>query len=205
MALANHSWSIANDRTQEDQNEYDEKTRQKAMAGLVQSWMDRLQLISVITTFFAAIEAQLIGSTTPDDPKTDSMIDQAANAALAGALVIHLSVAKHEERKVEGATHNGVETVSSSSVWSSNPHLEQVGPFRRGQPPTHLLDHCHSLCMGLSAVGFVLAIMGVMCFAWSRMPLSASIFASACCGACIVSGVAAIFWPAGSMHRRKSD
>ncbi|TBU42577.1 hypothetical protein BD309DRAFT_866039, partial [Dichomitus squalens] len=191
--------------TQEDQNEYDEKTRQKAMAGLVQSWMDRLQLISVITTFFAAIEAQLIGSTTPDDPKTDSMIDQAANAALAGALVIHLSVAKHEERKVEGATHNGVETVSSSSVWSSNPHLEQVGPFRRGQPPTHLLDHCHSLCMGLSAVGFVLAIMGVMCFAWSRMPLSASIFASACCGACIVSGVAAIFWPAGSMHRRKSD
>ncbi|TBU31104.1 hypothetical protein BD311DRAFT_147854 [Dichomitus squalens] len=209
--------------TQEDQNEYDEKTRQKAMAGLVQSWMDRLQLISVITTFFAAIEAQLIGSTTPDDPKTDSMIDQAANAALAGALVIHvfaaiisflaafflirykLSVAKHEERKVEGATHNGVETVSSSSVWSSNPHLEQVGPFRRGQPPTHLLDHCHSLCMGLSAVGFVLAIMGVMCFAWSRMPLSASIFASACCGACIVSGVAAIFWPAGSMHRRKFD
>ncbi|KAI1791204.1 hypothetical protein LXA43DRAFT_1012828 [Ganoderma leucocontextum] len=204
--------------TQEDQNEYDEKTRKKAMNGLVQSWMDRLQLISVITTFFAAIEAQLISSTTPDDPKADPMIDQAANAALAGALVIHifaaiisflaafflirykLSVAKHEERKVEG----GVGTISSSSVWSATPHLEQVGPFRRGTPPTHLLDHCHSLCMWLSAIGFALAIAGVMCFAWSRLALSASIFASMCCAACIVSGVAAIFWPASSIHKTKT-
>ena len=151
------------------------------------------------------------------------MIDQAANAALAGALVIHvfaaiisflaafflirykLSAAKREERKFEVAVGNGPGTVSSSSVWSSNPHLEQVGPFRRGQPPTHLLDHCHSLCMGLSAVGFVLAITGVMCFAWSRLPPSSGIFASVCCAACVVSGVAAVFWPAGSMHRRKID
>ncbi|PIL33519.1 hypothetical protein GSI_04142 [Ganoderma sinense ZZ0214-1] len=204
--------------TQEDQNEYDEKTRKKAMNGLVSSWMDRLQLISVITTFFAAIEAQLIGTTTPNDPTADSMIDQAANAALAGALVIHvfaaiisflaafflirykLSVAKREERKIEG----GVGTVSSSSVWSANPHLEQVGPFRRGTPPTHLLDHCHSLCMWLSAIGFALAIAGVMCFAWSRLALSASIFASVCCAACLVSGVAVVFWPASSMHKTKT-
>ena len=154
------------------------------------------------------------------------MIDTAAIAALAGALVIHvfttivsflatfflirckLSAAKRESHKIEATMPNGqdrVGTVSSSSVWSSNPHLEQVGPFRRGQPPTHLLDHCHSLCMGLSAVGFVLAITGVMCFAWSRLPPSSGIFASVCCAACVVSGVAAIFWPAGSMHSRKTD
>ena len=46
------SWSMLTEigivGTQEDQNEYDEKTRKKAMNGLVQSWMDRLQLISVI-------------------------------------------------------------------------------------------------------------------------------------------------------------
>ncbi len=237
--------------TQEDQDHVDEKVRQKALSDLVQSWMDRLQLISVVvrikaahylirvmltkcrqTTFFAAIEAQLLGTTTPDpdNKDSDSRIDQAANAALAGAMVVHvfaaivsffaafflirykLSMAKREERKVElGHIHphedlqnRGVtiETSSNSSVWSSNPHLEQVGPFRRGQPPTHLLDHCHSLCMWLSAVGFVLAMVGVMCFVWSRLSKSASIFASVCVGVCLVSGVGAIFWPASSIHRK---
>lgn len=34
--------------TQEDQDETDAEARKKAMKELVQSWMDRLQLISVI-------------------------------------------------------------------------------------------------------------------------------------------------------------
>lgn len=37
--------------TQEDQDQIDEKARRKAMSELVQSWMDRLQLISVIVSF----------------------------------------------------------------------------------------------------------------------------------------------------------
>ncbi|TFK87567.1 hypothetical protein K466DRAFT_575761 [Polyporus arcularius HHB13444] len=207
--------------TQEDQDQYDEKARKKAMDELVQSWMDRLQLISVITTFFAAIEAQLLGITTPDSADSDPRVDQAANAALAGALVVHvsaaimsffaafflirykLSMAKREEHKIEVARHkDGIDTVSSSSVWSTNPHLEQVGPFRRGQPPTHLLDHLHSLCMWLSATGFVLALVGVMCFVWTRLARSAGAFASGCLAACLVSGVAAVFWPASSIHRK---
>lgn len=36
--------------TQEDQDQTDEKARRKAMSELVQSWMDRLQLISVIVS-----------------------------------------------------------------------------------------------------------------------------------------------------------
>ncbi|KAI9067105.1 hypothetical protein FKP32DRAFT_1588917 [Trametes sanguinea] len=110
--------------TQEDQDETDEKARRKAMSELVQSWMDRLQLISVITTFFAAMEAQLLGSTMPDDPTKDPPADQVANAALTGALVVHvfaaiisflaafflirykLTVAKREERKVESGLAN---------------------------------------------------------------------------------------------------
>ena len=148
------------------------------------------------------------------------MIDTAANVALAAALVIHvfaaifsflatfflicckLSAAKREERNFEAAVANGqggVGTVSSSSVWLLNSHGEQIGLFRCGLP-THLLDHCHSSCLGLSAVRFVLAITGIMCFVWLRLLLSRSMFASACCVACVVSGVAAIFWPSGSMH-----
>ncbi|KAI0675016.1 hypothetical protein C8Q78DRAFT_513893 [Trametes maxima] len=220
--------------TQEDQDQTDEKARRKAMDALVQSWMDRLQLISVITTFFAAMESQLLGSTMPNNPDDDPAIDQVANAALTGALVIHvfaaiisflaafflirykLTVAKREERKVEtgladaatggdGGVQGSRTTGTSSSsdvppIFSSDPHLEQVGPFRRGQPPTHLLDHCHSLCMWMAAVGFVLAVVGVLCFAWARLARSGGVFASVCVGVCLVSGVGAVFWPASSAH-----
>ncbi|KAI8975795.1 hypothetical protein BD414DRAFT_496936 [Trametes punicea] len=212
--------------TQEDQDATDEKARKKAMNGLVQSWMDRLQLISVITTFFAAMESQLLGSTMPGDPTKDPPADQVANAALTGALVVHvfaaiisflaafflirykLTVAKREELKVESGLADGSTAAGSrpptelatAPIFSSNPHLEQVGPFRRGQPPTHLLDHCHSLCMWMAVVGFVLALVGVLAFAWARLALSGGVFASVCVGICLVSGVAAIFWPASSVH-----
>ncbi|KAH8087794.1 hypothetical protein BXZ70DRAFT_533150 [Cristinia sonorae] len=196
--------------TQEDQDENDAKERKKAMKDLVQSWMDRLQLISVITTFFASTEAQLLGITVPDDSTNIRPIEQAANAGLAGALVIHvfaailsffaaffliryrLREAKREEHKIEdGATSKGT-AHNESHIFSSNPHLEPFGPFRRGQPPTHLLANCHALCMWLSAVGFVLALVGVLCFAWAQLPSSVSIFASVCMGVCLVGGVFAI-------------
>jgi len=38
--------------TQEEQDAMDEKARKRAMKNLVNSWQERLQLISVITTFF---------------------------------------------------------------------------------------------------------------------------------------------------------
>ncbi len=189
------------------------------------------------------MEAELLGTTHPDDPKHDTPVSQLANATLAGALVVHifaailsflaafflirykLTIAKREERKVESGLSNGAvgsngsvdvpdgsdsasgetfRTTTSSNaepVWSSDPHLEQVGPFRRGQPPTHLLDHCHSLCMWLSVVGFVLALAGVLCLAWSKLAISGGIFASVCMAVCLVTGVTAVFWPASSAHQ----
>ncbi|KAH9944584.1 hypothetical protein B0H21DRAFT_694894 [Amylocystis lapponica] len=194
--------SSARKWTQEDQDEHDAEARKKAMKDLIQSWQDRLQLISVITTFFAAVEGQLLGVATPD-PRTfneSSRIVQTATAALTGALVVHLFAgkykleeAKREEQKVEA----GFTPVSSEShthtVWSTNPHLAQVGPFRRGHPPTTLLDHCHTLCMVLSAIGFLLALAGVLCYTWARLPRSVSIFATVCMGVCWIGSLCAIF------------
>ena len=91
------------------------------------------------------------------------------------------------------------------AIFSSNPHVEQVGPFKRGQPPTHLLEHCHTLCMWLAAGGFVLALVGVGCFAWSRLARSGSIFASGCLLVCCVSSLVAFFWPASSAHSEKGS
>lgn len=158
------------------------------------------------------MEAQLLGTTMPDDPKNDPVIDQIANAALTGALVVHvfaaiisfvaafflirykLSAAKREEFEVEsGCAH-------AATPAPLDRHLEQVGPFRRGQPPTHLLDHCHSLSMWLAAAGFVLALAGVLCATWARFALSSSVFATVCVVVCAVSGIAAFFWPASSAY-----
>ena len=185
------------------------------------------------------MESQLLGTTAPDPDsrQDDPWASQIANAALTGALVVHifaailafvaafflirykLTVAKREERKVESgleipavnssshsnsSSRGGTEstgqdgevpsstTSSEPPIWSSNPHLEQVGPFRRS-PPTHLLDHCHSLCMWLSVVGFAFALIGVVCFAWSKLALSGGVFASVCVATCLVAGVAAVF------------
>ncbi|GJJ08614.1 hypothetical protein Clacol_002833 [Clathrus columnatus] len=86
-----------------------EKNRGKAIRDLEQSWMDRLQLVSVVTTFFAATEAQMLSITTPNNSAHTTVILNTANASLAGALLFHafaagfalvrfrLQEAKHEE------------------------------------------------------------------------------------------------------------
>ncbi|PCH36539.1 hypothetical protein WOLCODRAFT_20603 [Wolfiporia cocos MD-104 SS10] len=112
--------------TQEDQNKSDERLRSRALKELVRSWEDWLQLISVITTFFAATEAQLLGFTMPDDDNKSSSVQHAAVAVLVGALVVHLFLAffliqfclgkaKRAEKKVE---KNG--KMSEGSVYDTH-------------------------------------------------------------------------------------
>ncbi|KDQ52837.1 hypothetical protein JAAARDRAFT_39818 [Jaapia argillacea MUCL 33604] len=80
-------------KTQTQQDHDDEAAKKKAMKELVQSWMDRLQLISLITTFFASVESTLIGSAVSDDPSKASVSLKVAQASLMGALVMHASAA----------------------------------------------------------------------------------------------------------------
>jgi hypothetical protein len=95
----------------------------------------------------------------------------------------------HKESKTPPAGGN------PSPIFSSNPQLEQVGPFRRGQPPTNLLEACHTLCMLLSVLGFIMAMVGVLCYTWAMLPRSSGILSSACIGFCVIAAVAAIFMP----------
>ncbi|KAF5348700.1 hypothetical protein D9758_006758 [Tetrapyrgos nigripes] len=116
--------------TQHEQDEADDKARRRAMNDLVQSWMDRLQLISLITTFLASVEAGMLQVTKSDDENV-SGLEQATNASLLSALVLHLYAsfisffaafflirykvkeAKREEAKVESST-NGNSSTSGS-------------------------------------------------------------------------------------------
>jgi len=226
-------------RTQEEQNRIDDEKKKIATRELVSSWMDRLQLISVITTFFASTEAVLLGLTTTDT-SFQSGIQQAGNAAFLGALVLHTSAAivsflaafflvnyrvheaKKEEAEAEGDTF--VETpldifevavdptpqhpkvfkgqpkpIATKKVdrplWSSNPHLAQVGPFRGTQPPTNILGRCHSLSVFLATLGFALAMGGIACFAWARQTQSVRVFTLAWIAICVTLGVGILVVP----------
>ena len=77
---------------------------------------------------------------------------------------------------------------TSKPIFSSNPHLVQVGAFR-GSPPTHLLGRCHSLCVVLAILGFVLDLMGIICYAWDRLPLSVAICSTAFLALCLSCGM----------------
>jgi hypothetical protein len=81
-----------------------------------------------------------------------------------------------------------------SSIWSTNPHLVQVGPFR-GQPPANILGRCHSLSVFLATVGFVLAVVGIGCFAWARQSQSASIFTTICIGVSVMLSLGILIVP----------
>ncbi|KDQ52834.1 hypothetical protein JAAARDRAFT_197907 [Jaapia argillacea MUCL 33604] len=75
------------------QQDYDDKAaKKKAMKELVQPWMDRLRLISLITMFFASVQSTFIGSAKSDDPTKASVSLKVVEASLMGALVMHAAV-----------------------------------------------------------------------------------------------------------------
>lgn len=71
-------------------------------------------------------------------------------------------------------------------VISARPHIEQVGPFRPNVS-SHLLSRTHALCVSLAAVGFILAIAGILCYAWASQPIAVSVFASTCLGGSLLA------------------
>lgn len=54
-------------------------------------------------------------------------------------------------------------------------------------PPIRLLSRCHTLSVTMALLGFVLMLLGILVFAWVSLPLSVSVFASACLGGCLLS------------------
>ncbi|KAF8817450.1 hypothetical protein BYT27DRAFT_7126188 [Phlegmacium glaucopus] len=245
--------------TQKDQDNTDEENYRESLRSLIQTWMDNLELISVLTTFFVSTEASLLAITlpSPTDPGL-SITSQLANIGLMSALVIHanaaiisffsafflvrhkLDVAQEEEEEAEmelvdsptsipsndaeksrgSQTYaNGVRTGSGvrgrvrvnsplsgdQIIYSTNPRLVHVGPFRNGQPPTELLSRCRSLCIFLSFVGFLFALIGALSFAWGRLPRSVSIFASVTTSLCVVAAFLIIITPSTKTSHIYSD
>lgn len=248
-------------RTQKEQDKEDEEARKRAMRNLVNSWQERLQLISVITTFFASIEAGMLVPVNTDPNAVDALpgLLKAANAGFLGALIMHvyaavlsflaafllirykLKEASNEELFAEGrakgfqitaspvdgsfhvhdierdAQNNDAQkfdlenspqmgtsddntetkysppmlprmgsTPAEPPIFVRDPHLEQVG-FWSPTISSHLLSRVHSLCILLAGIGFILAIMGIMTYAWALQPKEVSIFVSVCFGGAVLA------------------
>ncbi|KAH8087802.1 hypothetical protein BXZ70DRAFT_533617 [Cristinia sonorae] len=263
----------------------DDDATRKAILEVVQVWLDRLQLISVITTFFASIDGLLLGFMTSTarlgviNVSTWNNSTKLMNASMSGALIFHvcaaitsfigsfvliryklldakkhehivertasnqlpsssLSPSSHEKPRFEhsntinvasmshprprtNASFHGLSspsldflpnwseivTILQGRVYINRVHIfDCFGRRRRSddpergaykepdtqtelEPPVKLLSRCHTLSAAMALCGFLLAILGILAFVWTELPLSISIFASACLGACFVLGV----------------
>ncbi|KAG2159159.1 uncharacterized protein EDB93DRAFT_449034 [Suillus bovinus] len=248
-------------RTQKEQDKQDEEARKRAMRNLVNSWQERLQLISVITTFFASIEAGMLVPVNTDPNAADALpgLLKTANAGFLGALIMHvyaavlsflaafllirykLKEASNEELFAEGrakgfqitaspvtgafqvqdierdaqnndndvdkfdpenpqkgTSENNMDTKYAPAlsrmgstpaeppIFAREPHLEQVG-FWSPTISSHLLSRVHTLCILFAAIGFILAIMGILTYAWALQSKEVSIFVSVCFGAALLA------------------
>ncbi|KAH9920910.1 uncharacterized protein B0H18DRAFT_1121638 [Fomitopsis serialis] len=59
-------------------------------------------------------------------------------------------------------------------------------------PPIQLLSRCHSLAVWMSAIGFILGVVGILAYAWVATPAAVSIFTTVCLGVCLATMVFAI-------------
>lgn len=221
----------------------------------VQLWMSRLQLITVVSAFFASTDGLLLGRVGAYDPTDTSTGNVLTHTTLSGALALHTSAAviaylasfvlvKYSKVSVpiseEGAVGSpGRETTTptpggtiksplpdhplglQSLGWHPNGAfdpaitIERVrlrNLFRR-KPPAPVrfyanssspgtvttpelqdaytvLLRCNSVCVVLTFVGLLLALIGIMAYVWTTFTLPPGIFVSVCF---IVSLAAACF------------
>ncbi|KAG2369210.1 hypothetical protein BDR07DRAFT_1389011, partial [Suillus spraguei] len=69
-------------------------------------------------------------------------------------------------------------------IFVRDPHLEQVS-FWSITISSHLLGRVHALCILFAGIGFTLAIMGIITYAWALQPKEVSIFVSVCFGVAV--------------------
>lgn len=62
-------------------------------------------------------------------------------------------------------------------------------------PPVRLLSRCHNLSVTMALLGFVLALLGILTFAWTALPTSVSIFSSVCLAGCVAAVLMAFNFP----------
>jgi len=68
----------------------DEQKRQKAIDDLISVWQQRLQLMTLVSTFFSSVNSGLLGLVVKTETTPLSPLAQIANATFLGGLIIHV-------------------------------------------------------------------------------------------------------------------
>ena len=56
-----------------------------------------------------------------------------------------------------------------------------------------VLSRAHVVCAWMANAGFLLALLGILTYAWTEVPLALSVFSSACLGVCAVAATVALW------------
>lgn len=218
------------------------------MSHSVQLWMDQLQLLTVITTFFASTDGLLLSIVKAAEPDILTPANNLTYATLAGALVFHISASilsflasfvlvryRHVESVDPDSPNDEASAPEHASAdsgklpthaftmrypYARKTHTVSIERFRiydklvtwvkrrvrRSHFPDQSEEHlsslpealstlirCNVVCMWMSSLGFILAITGILAFAWSWLARSISIFVSVCMFGSAVAGVYAIY------------
>ncbi|KAH7921012.1 hypothetical protein BV22DRAFT_1132615 [Leucogyrophana mollusca] len=206
-------------------------------SNLVSAWMDRLQVLTVVTTFLASMDGQLFSLTTlPSNVTlgTTTACQELVYASLSGALIFHVcasilgylasfvlikytiieaSPPSNEDDKLGGIlsspsskayTTNDVVVAQAQPQPRKRVIVETRHPLRAFRapatsfsvqshqpitPPIALLTRCYYTTLALTALGFILALMGILAYIWAGLKMPVGVFSTICLGIGIGAGV----------------
>ena len=156
-------------------------------------------IISFLGAFFL-IRYKLAVAQHDEDEAEHEIVDSPTSISSDPEKRASVTIQASGLRTSNGRGRVRVRTDDNQIIWTTNPHLVQVGPFQ-GKPSTELLSRCHALCVFLTFLGLLLAVTGLMSFAWDRLPLSIGISASVAMGFCLIAGALILFLPLGKTPR----
>ncbi|KIK97968.1 hypothetical protein PAXRUDRAFT_135162 [Paxillus rubicundulus Ve08.2h10] len=206
---------------------------------LLSVWQQRLQSITLVTSFLASMDGSLFSLTTlptsislPASKTTRELV----YSCLAGALIFHVSaailgyvatfaliryrivdVSREEDIKPEGGlgSPSGLSTTPPTQRVPRKIVLEPIHPAhyvatflqRPGSgdsnsgssrsllppPPLSLLTRCYYTTLCLASFGFILALTGILTYAWAGLQMTVGIFSTACLGIAVGAGIWAVF------------
>lgn len=183
-------------------------------SALVAVWMQRLQMLTLITTFLTSIDGQLfVLTSTPLRTTLDESMDsqEFVYACFTGALVFHVCAAILGYVASFALIRYQIGDVTPSDTKNTETQrmLITIAPFdavdtllqvplglqvrsRTSTPPLDLLTRCYFTTLALGSVGFILALLGITSYAWVMLQQVVGIFTTVCLGVSIAASVWAV-------------
>jgi len=188
----------------------------KVESDLLAAWAQRLQVLTILTAFLTTIDGELFSLTalnTEIGVSISTTARELVYSCLAGALTFHIcatilgyaaSFALIRYRIVVDDTkypsrrfiREPVRPLDWLVTLLQPPERLQFLSARRrsflSPPPLSLLTRCYYTTLGLTSLGFILALTGIVAYMWAGLPMPVGIFSTVCLGISASAGVWAI-------------